>query len=178
MGYLSKESLTQELSLAKEEVSLTTPLMSTMVRAGLEDDLKKKIADSIVACCYSLGIDMPTTALKIFIDDIIEVYGNDSICDVLTGLKYIRTGVLGTTYNKLNMIALRESMAIVLEDKARQREEAHQKVKKAGTEINVKIDYEAYKLRQSQEKKEEKKESLSQMQYNELKHQYFNNKKD
>jgi hypothetical protein len=178
MGYLSRQNLSQELSLAKEEVDIHTPILSTMLKAGLENDVKKKIADSIVNCCYSLGIDMPTVAFEMLVSDILDTYKFEAITDVLTALKYIRTGILGTTYNKLNMIALRESMRIVLEEKAKQREENHNNTKKEAAKVETKIDYQAYIDRERKKKKEEEKPSLSQMQYNELKHQYFNKKKD
>lgn len=158
-----------------------SPLKVSLQTQG-DKPVKSLIFASLAKCSEALQIDLSKSQAVTLIEDIIEVYEWDSVEDILQAFKLGRQGVFGTTFKQLNMIIFREWMAHVLDQKAALREKAKHDQKKAESKPVKEFDRQAYYenyLRVEREKKEqENKKSLSQMQYEAKKHEYFNKKKN
>ena len=127
-----------------------------------------------------LDINLPPERAIMIASDLIEVYTFDSLEDLREVLKKARQGVYGWGMEKrgvLNMIIIREWMAEHLERKAIEREKASEAAKDKTRPILEAVDYEAYKIRDAQEKKEGKTMSDKDAEYSQFKAQFIRDNK-
>ena len=79
------------------------------------------IDNQLYRAALSMDVDLPGTKRRILTEDIIEVYGYDTLEDVALALKALRQGVI-KVYNSINMGNIREVMTDQLDKKAQLRE--------------------------------------------------------
>lgn len=158
---------------------INPPIKSILNEHGLEMVLNV-VKLSIAKCTEALQINLSDTQKETLAEDLIEVYEWDSIEDIQEALKRGRQGEFGASYKQLNMIVVREWMRVILDEKAALREKAKQNEKKEEKKEPIqqsKQEYYDNYLRVEREKKEaKKKKTLSQMQFEAKKHEYFKNK--
>lgn len=118
------------------------------------------IAPSIEKLAMALNIKMNEIQLLTLCEDIIECYPYDSIEDVRECLKRARQGQYSFGHHQRGVISMpliREWMAQHLEVKAQIREkEIHNAKQNESIEKYQNVDYEAFKKRQSEKRKEKK----------------------
>jgi len=137
------------------------------------------ISKSITKCCQALGIEIAEETILMLADDILEVYRYESIEDVIYCLKKGRQGFYGFGHNKrgsLNMIVIRDWMALMLDEKASAREKKLAKEKTDIPEI-VDVDYDRFKENWKL-RKNKKSEGQREVDYHNYKQNYLNEKKE
>lgn len=123
----------------------------------VREEIIKTIAMALAKCSVGLGIDIQQAALQMLSEDILEVYGHDSVEDVIYTLKNARQGVYDFGHHKrgvMSMQIISEWMAITLERKAIARENEI-KIKQQEKRLEE-IDYSKFKDRIEKEKNKEK----------------------
>jgi hypothetical protein len=151
------------------------PIHTTMQKAG-DNAVESTLAMSVSKCANALNIKISKEQIDLLVEDLIDVYKWDAMQDIMLALKKGRQGLFGTTYNHLNMIIVREWMSKVLEEKYKKIEDQHNNKKKQLQEELPNVDYQAYIEREKAKKEQAKEPSLSQLQYESKRFDYFNDK--
>jgi hypothetical protein len=138
-----------------------------------EKAVKEYLYAAVSKCGMGLGISMNQMQVITLVEDIIDVYLYDAIEDVVLALKKGRQGDFGNTYNKLNMVVVKQWMAYVLEEKAIEREKQNNAMKIQSDPLPG-VDYEAYKARMAEEANKPKEKTPSELEYEAYKFNYFN----
>jgi len=92
------------------------------------------IVDEVMLCAEGLSIDLTSQQIRIFVQDLVELYTFETMEDIFLVLKQGRQGSFGTSYNKLNMVVFRGWMEQHQDLKAEARELAHNVNKSQGKE--------------------------------------------
>lgn len=162
--------------LGETSERLINPPLVVLLKEKGESPVIGLIIASIKKCAEALQIGLTDTQIETLAEDLIDVYKYDALEDIIEAFKRGRQGAFGATYKQLNMIVVREWMAVILEEKAELREKAKEREKKADKEPLPKVDYNAYIQREREKNAAPEKKELSQMQYEAKKYEYFKNK--
>jgi len=174
---LSQTALQIQTNLSSSE-RLKCPPMVVHLREIGDKPVRDLIMLALAKCSTGLDISLSPIQLETLTEDLIDKYKFDAAEDVIEALKKGRQGFFGNTFGKLNMIIISEWMHFVLTEKASTRERELHRIKMAKTEELPAVDYNAYKIKEKKKQEEAKAPSLSEMQYQAKKYEYFNNKKD
>lgn len=113
------------------------------------------IAKAVEDAKTALNIQMSPRQIEMLVDDLYDVYQNESIEEVITCLKKGRQGKFGFGHNNrssLTMLLIRDWMTEELKVKAAARETAHNQLKAESKEVlpdldYSKFDFEAYRAK-------------------------------
>lgn len=134
-------------------------------------------------CVISLGIKMTNERISLLCEDVLEVYGYESLEDIRECLKKARNGSYSFGHesrNTISMIHIRKWMTEYLEKKVELREKQHNEIKKQSQEKHSEIDYDKYKkrLKEEKEKKQSRPSAFNQENYKKMLNDYQNKKKN
>lgn len=150
-----------------------------------EQAVKNMVKLWLIKLAEAIGDNITPSRLDMLSEDLIETYHYDSLEDLRECLKKGRRGDYGFGHHKrgyITALLLRDWMTEHLDYKASLREQEHQKKKLDISEVEnfdpKKFYEEGAKFLKAQAERDKKINSFSSATYEEIKHRYFEGKKD
>ncbi len=157
--------------------------MLMQIREGDERSVQAQVIGALSKCSEAMQISLSDNAMKIITEDLIDMYKYESIQDIIDCLKAGRRGVYGiNSYGKLNLELITKWMAVYLDAKYLEREKV-EKQKQTKVQEDHDFNREEFYAKgkeyiAEQDNIHKNKNKFSSATYDQLKHQYFNEKKD